>query len=365
MYKRSRLCKTYVDRINSNSLYLLYFNLTYTTVKTQHLRQNKTCLNCGHHVPDRFCGHCSQENVDTKESFGHLVSHFFQDITHYDSKLLLTLKYLFFYPGRLTRDYINGKRLTYVNPIRLYVFTSFVFFLMMGLTGQHENPYERNMEVQQKAKLDSIYIVSQMLFDSLRAGKVSPDDTFAVRNEADLLRIMGTDTIRNAAHQYDSIQNALPDHLKEPWWERKMQIRMLELRDKYGGNMGKALNDKLIHHYPKLMFLLLPFFALLLKWFFRRKNWVYADHAIFSIHIHTFIFMLGIVAMLINLLLHSTELYAWLLIPVYLYFVFALRNAYQVHFGTAFWRSLGVVAGYLLGTLIVGVAFIILMVATV
>ncbi|MGX5819849.1 DUF3667 domain-containing protein [Chitinophaga lutea] len=330
-------------------------------MKTQHLRQDKTCLNCGHPVPDRYCGHCSQENVDTKESFGHLVSHFFQDITHYDSKFLTTLKYLIFYPGLLTREYVNGKRLAYVNPIRLYVFTSFVFFLMLGTAVSHDNPYEREMEVKQRKTMDSIYIAGVRLMDSVKAGKVAPKDTFAVRTEAELLMIMGDQTIRNAAHRYDSLQRSLPPHMREPWWERKMQTRVFEMRDKYGGNMGKAFSESLLHSYPKLMFLLLPFFALLLKWFFRRKTWVYADHAIFSIHFHTFIFMLGALAMLVNLLLHNDGIYPWLAIPVYLYFVFALRNAYQVSFGTALGKSLAIVAVYALGTVIAAVALIALL----
>lgn len=326
-------------------------------MKTQHLRQDKTCLNCGHEVPDRFCGHCGQENVDTKESFGHLVSHFFQDITHYDSKLLLTLKYLFFYPGRLTKEYISGKRQTFVNPIRLYVFTSFVFFLMIGLLN-HTDPYGEEAKMEGKLKFDVIGRQANRILDSIRAGKVDPEDTAVLRARAQTLLLISQDTLRNAAHIYDSIQQALPPDLREDWADRKATLRTLEMRQKYGDNMESALEEKITHHYPKLMFLLLPFFALLLKWFFPRKTWVYGDHAIFSIHIHTLIFMLGILAMLLNLFLHSEALYAWLMIPIYVYFVFSLRNAYQVSFGTAFLKSLGILTGYMFGTALVGLAFI-------
>lgn len=327
-------------------------------MKTQHLRQDKSCLNCGHPVPDRFCGHCGQENVDTKESFGHLVSHFFQDITHYDSKLLLTLKYLFFYPGRLTKEYISGKRMTFVNPIRLYVFTSFVFFLMIGMIGPHEDPYNRHVQDKGRITLDSLGRTSDRLRDSLNTGGLKGNDTSDVRNAADILQIISSDSVYNSAQVYDSIQHSLPPELRQDWWERKVTMRMLEMRDKYGMNWGNALKAKILHHYPKLMFLLLPFFALLLKWFFGRKTWVYGDHAIFSIHIHTFIFMLGIVAMLINVVLHSNDLYGWAMLPIYIYFVFALRNAYQVRFSTAFWRSLGILTAYVIGTLLVGLGFI-------
>ena len=332
-------------------------------MKTQHLRKDSTCLNCGQEVTGRFCSSCGQENVETKESLGHLISHFFQDITHYDSKFLTTLKFLFFYPGLLTKEYISGRRMSYVNPIRLYVFTSFVFFLMMGATGGHDNPYEREAGEREKKAMRSMVLEGERLQDSLNKGLVRPADTIAMRNKAAVLMIMGSDSLRNAAHLYDSLQQALPPDMREDWWERKIQVRTLEMRDKYGGNMGQALEDKLAHHYPKLMFLLLPFFALLLKWFFPRKTWVYADHAIFSIHIHTFIFMFGIAGMLVNTLLHSDALYGWMMIPVFLYLIFAVRNAYGVRFDTALLKSLGIVTVYALGTLVAGLGFIVLIFA--
>ncbi|WP_162946404.1 DUF3667 domain-containing protein [Chitinophaga barathri] len=323
-------------------------------MSTQHLRKDKTCLNCGQEVQVRFCSYCGQENVQTKESFRHLVSHFFQDITHYDSKFLTSLKFLFFYPGLLTKEYINGKRMAYINPIRLYVFTSFVFFLILGMTGNRDNPYEREVQAKQQKEFEAMLMQADSLQDALRQGRVAPADTASTRNRIQVLRVMGTDTIRNAAHLYDSIQQSMPPQMREDWWERKIQTRTLEMRDKYGTNMGKAFADKVLYSFPKLMFLLLPFFALLLKWFFRRKSWVYADHAIFSIHFHTFIFMFGILGMLLNTLLHSETLFGWMMIPVFLYFVFAVRNAYQVSTGTALLRSLGILAAYALGTIMVG-----------
>ncbi len=228
-------------------------------MKTQHLRQDKSCLNCGHPVPDRFCGHCGQENVVTEESLGHLISHFFQDITHYDSKFLTTLKFLFFYPGLLTREYIAGKRMSYVNPIRLYIFTSFVFFLLMGIAGPHDNPYERRVVMRQKLNSDSLALQSRLLEDSISRGLIAPEDTVGARNRATIMRLMGAEVPANSARRYDSIQNALPPHLREDMWERKITMRNLETREKYGVNSGLVLQEMILHHYPKLLFLLLPF----------------------------------------------------------------------------------------------------------
>lgn len=93
-------------------------------------RKEKNCLNCNAEVLGKFCQVCGQENIQPKESFWHLVTHFFYDITHFDGKFFNTVKYLLLKPGFLTYEYERGKRMTYVHPIRLYVFTSAFFFLL-------------------------------------------------------------------------------------------------------------------------------------------------------------------------------------------------------------------------------------------
>ena len=93
-------------------------------------RKEKNCLNCGATVLGRFCQVCGQENVVPKESFWKLVIHFFYDITHFDSNFFYTLKYLLFKPGFLSKEYLNGRRARYLNPVKMYVFTSAIFFLI-------------------------------------------------------------------------------------------------------------------------------------------------------------------------------------------------------------------------------------------
>ena len=93
-------------------------------------RLEKNCLNCNAEVQGRFCQVCGQENVETKETVWQLISHFFQDITHFDGKFFSTLKYLMFRPGFLSLEYMKGRRASYVNPIRMYIFTSAFFFLI-------------------------------------------------------------------------------------------------------------------------------------------------------------------------------------------------------------------------------------------
>ena len=96
-------------------------------------REDKTCLNCGESVEERFCGHCGQENIETRMSFLGLIAHFAEDLTHYEGKFWKTIKYLFFKPAFLTKEYLKGKRTSYLPPVRLYIFVSF-FTLFRGYT---------------------------------------------------------------------------------------------------------------------------------------------------------------------------------------------------------------------------------------
>ena len=93
-------------------------------------RKEKNCLNCDTKVVGYFCHNCGQKNIEPKESVWHLVSFFFKDVTHFDGKFFTSLKDLVFKPGFLSKEYIIGRRVRYLNPIRMYLFTSAIFFLI-------------------------------------------------------------------------------------------------------------------------------------------------------------------------------------------------------------------------------------------
>ncbi len=93
-------------------------------------REEKICLNCGASLEGRYCHACGQENVEPKETVWGLISHFAYDITHFDGKFFSTVKYLLTKPGFLSAEYIRGRRMSYLHPIRMYVFTASFFFII-------------------------------------------------------------------------------------------------------------------------------------------------------------------------------------------------------------------------------------------
>ena len=92
------------------------------------------CLNCGHllDISDKYCPNCSQINSTKKPSLRDFVSEFFGSIISYDSKLLKTLAALLLHPGKITKDYLKGQRVSYTNPFRFLLSLAIIYFLMFG-----------------------------------------------------------------------------------------------------------------------------------------------------------------------------------------------------------------------------------------
>ncbi len=94
------------------------------------------CHNCSHplDISDPFCPNCPQANSNNKLTLKDFFDEFFASLISYDSRLLKTLSALLTKPGKITRDYIEGKRVSYTNPFRFLLSLSIVYFLMFNFS---------------------------------------------------------------------------------------------------------------------------------------------------------------------------------------------------------------------------------------
>jgi hypothetical protein len=278
-------------------------------------RKEKNCLNCNTQVHGHFCHVCGQENIETKESFWSLTKHFVYDIFHFDGMFFHTLRYIFTKPGFVARQYAEGKRASYLHPIRMYLFTSAIFFLVFfsvktfkvgnsGLEGDLTNEdrvelartYEKRMARNNRdsflrERIAMLYDTSKPLnIDSLGWNKAGSSVTYGGRTYA-------------SAEQYDSVQAALPQKDKDGWVQKLFIRQSIKTSQKYGSNPEAAstLIESILHKLPYMLFVSLPFFALILRLLYvRRKNFYYSDHAVFTLYHYIFSFILLLLLLLVG-----------------------------------------------------------------
>jgi hypothetical protein len=284
---------------------------------------------------------CGQENIEPDESAWHLVTHFFNDITHFDGKFFSTLKLLIFKPGFLSTEYRIGRRASYLNPIRMYVFTSAIFFLIFFSLFQFDDMVEKNFTFGGKsmAAIDSMNDVQFAAF-------AKKNDSSKIYTKQELKKRI--DSIENmgglqfakeykSRKEYDSLlQKGV---IKDGWFMKHLTHKQIEVSKKYNHNGNRLLNALIgifMHNIPQMLFVMLPLFALFLKIIYHRsKKYYYSSHAIFSIHFYIFVFIVLLLQIFINKIEANTQwqwlsyISAWLYATIFFYEYKAMRNFYQ------------------------------------
>jgi Protein of unknown function (DUF3667) len=294
-------------------------------------RTEKNCLNCNAQVHGKFCHICGQENYIPKESFWHLATHFFEDLTHFDGKFFTSLKLLITRPGFLSTEYLRGKRNSYLNPIRMYIFTSAIFFLIffsfiVPKPEKEEKATYSSTKLINKLTNQKIQLQKELeaTKDSTELSEIKNDiklkeaqiieikkDSIAglkyfIENEKKSFTIFTTNKFKSLK-QYDSVQKTLPINKQDGFIKKTLITKSLSVDEKYADNR-KTLKEKILdsffHKFPQILFISLPIFALLLKLLYiRRKEIFYVNHVIYTIHLYVFTF----IGLLINFGLQAIE----------------------------------------------------------
>lgn len=309
--------------------FALYNYSNFNRVSHFRQRNENNCLNCGTIVHGMYCHNCGQENTEPKQTFWHLVTHFVYDVTHFDGKFFSTAKYLLTKPGFLSLEYIRGKRASYLNPIRMYVFVSAFFFLwFFSVVKPHSTEgvrFSTGKASKQKVKVfktDEQAAADTAVLDSLRRSLITIGDRDY-----------------KSEHDYDSIQRKLPDEERDGWIKRRIAKRVLHLNEQYKNSSEdfiQRLMEHFVHSFPQILFISLPLIALLLKLLYvrRRKTFFYVDHVIFLIHVYCAMFILMFLMMAVSQLGDIGWLWwmKWLLLPLAMYGVWylykSMRNFY-------------------------------------
>ncbi|CAM3120786.1 DUF3667 domain-containing protein [Flavobacterium frigoris] len=245
------------------------------------LRKDKTCLNCRYVVENRFCSNCGQENTNTRKTFHHLFIHFFEDLTHYENAFWKTIKNLLFKPATLTKAYLSGKRLSYLAPVRLYIFISFITFLLIALFSSHDSEIVHNSG-EKNVTID---------FDLPTAN--------ATKKEKE--RVKFGNITYSSLKELDSIQKQASESEKLSDFKYWIATKILIVKENSTNKemMGKFI-ESFVHNLPKVLFIFMPFFAFSLWVFHGKKRWYYFDHGIFTLHYFSFLLLIFLILFLAN-----------------------------------------------------------------
>src|SRR5207249_2792355 len=114
------------------------------------------CENCGAHLTGHYCGQCGQAAVDYRRSFRHVIADVLESFLNWDSKFFATIALLIFKPWQLTNEFLAGKRVCHVNPLRLYLLASILFFFAVnyGTKGLRFEPGKLNLKDRAELEAD-------------------------------------------------------------------------------------------------------------------------------------------------------------------------------------------------------------------
>ena len=290
---------------------------------SNNLRHDTECQNCGYTVDVAYCSKCGQKNTETRQSFGHLITHFAEDLTHYDGAFWKTIKYLIFRPGKLTVEYLQGHRMRYVPPVKLYIFISFVTFFILAVDIK-KDLRENDGETPAAAQTD----------DELNLGGVKVNGLDAEENEPGF----------KSVQQLDSIQNTLPEEDKMGWLEYRIQKKQIEVGNK-GFDRGEVL-EAFLHNMPKALFLYMPVFAFWLWLFHGKRKWYFFDHGIYTLHyfaflllLYTFFKIITVTAKFADIPYLSSALVGICGFTAFSYSVFYFFRSHRIIYGEKRWIS--------------------------
>ncbi|MFC6859099.1 DUF3667 domain-containing protein [Zunongwangia atlantica] len=286
--------------------------------------RGEECLNCGRSLEEehKFCPNCGQLNSTKKLALGDFFSEFFSGLFAYDSRFIRTMRVLLFKPGKISKDYIQGKRMRYVNPYRFFLTTAIIFFLIYGYDTSFEGlnlgkePEELANEIEKINENNHVDIEVEGIpfkeLDSLvkfkSSEKKSYKDYLVTQKQIDTMSISDAFSakINLFYHYYKETENAIALdalnklELKNSAYNRWLYKKVIDF--KVLRENPQFFLNYLISKLPFIIFVFLPIFTLFLSLLYIRSKYNYMEHLTFAFHTQSMCFILYSLALIIDYL---------------------------------------------------------------
>jgi ribosomal protein L32 len=315
------------------------------------------CENCGTELRGHYCSNCGQAAIDYRRSFRHVIIDVLDSFLNWDSKFVRTIGLLLWRPGWLTNQFVDGRRVRFLHPLRLYLLVSIVFFLCAKLIPVNDSqtvkaedlPPEARARYEEKmAKVKALRKDGGLFTfttDEKEAGSPPPPATPAepksptdskqpaipeapapsaeASNEADTPQpsVAATASPAGTDELIDEIKHEVttgkkkkaPDkkgdlHIKfgpekegpktpfEAWMQQRIKDRIGE-----DGTKAKLFVETLRSNLSTMMLFCVPVFAFILKILYIRQKRFYIEHLVYALNIHAFFYISAILVVLISI----------------------------------------------------------------
>src|SRR5437763_6575584 len=273
------------------------------------------CENCGAELQGHWCSQCGQPAIEYRRSFRYVVVDLLNEFLNWDSKFFTTIALLIFKPWRLTNAFLAGKRVRYVNPLRLYLLASILFFFAVnyGAKGIRIDPTK--FPEEKRAKVAAAIADKRGEIEAeLRKDNLTSEQRQKVQKALDYLTKPPSSATTTPTPEETALPTPAPstsptaesgqqtygpvadrpfvvfDNAKSTTpFERWIEGRAKEKMGEHGTKMGLFIST-LFSNLPYMMLCCIPLFALVLKLLYIRGRIFYIDHLIYALHIHSFFY---------------------------------------------------------------------------
>lgn len=348
------------------------------------------CSNCETKLSGPVCHSCGQTADNYHRPVWELVLEVLDGLLGVEGRLWRTLPPLMLQPGKLTRQYLSGVRARYVMPFRLYLTASVIFFLFFSFAGSMFNGAsveplseedraalgetlgELGEEVEAAGGIEGVLAeagmseeqqqrIAQYLEQSGEQGQAlieelqSDPEAFARRQNA--WRDEAKLGIRQALlpEDYPELEIATNDDPSVVELEEGMSVSVGDvsglpyewrktMADRVDGiinSNGQTLYAEMWTWAPRLMFVLLPIYALMLGFtHFYKRGYFFYDHLVVSLHFHAFLFFFFVVLAIFGALVDTALAFLIFLVWSNYYLYRIHRHVYRHGRFSSFLRTI-------------------------
>lgn len=322
---------------------------------------SSSCYNCKATLLNdaKFCHSCGQKYTTGKITVGRIIGDFFANYFNLDSKLPKSIIPLLFQPGKLTKEYFQGKHKSYILPVQLFIVSLALFFATviymnqnfvtgLNFNNKHDQLLKQEEKIAIQQKIDTLLLdVKSNVLDSTVHFVL--DTTFQSFLKRD--SILFSDSINMSITPEINANNELvsnefsfstkdafllqPDEVIEKYKVEEFWTQLFVKQSLKTLRNERSFFNEFLNKLSWMSIFLMPFFALILQMLYVRQKRFYVEHLIFAFHYHALLFILLTMSLLFGL--YENHTIAGLLRGyAILYLFFALKLYYGQNYGKTF-----------------------------